>query len=116
MVNCCPKYSRKDLREPVEFTREVQADDGAGGHTLTHAAVADAPTRGMVVPLSGSEKFRLDRIEAHSSFKLVTRYSGVIAESDTVEIRGRKHNVRHIRNVDFVNEWLEIMLDLGVAI
>lgn len=114
-MKCCD-ITAGMLKEPVEFQRQSRTDDGAGGYTDTLAAVANAPTRAMVVPLSGNEVFRLDRLEAHASFKVVVRYSTVIKPSDTLEIRSRLHNIKHIRNVDFDNKWMEIMVDLGVAV
>lgn len=36
-------------------------------------------------------------------------------EADRVTVRGRVYNIRHIRNLEFRDEWFEITMDSGVA-
>jgi SPP1 family predicted phage head-tail adaptor len=118
MVKCCgsSKYNARQLREAVTFQRRTQTGDGAGGYTETFAAISGAPTRAMVKPLSGRERWASNRVEASANYRVVTRYYDGLTEKDVVVIRGRTGNIRFIANVDLMDEWLEIDVDLGAAI
>lgn len=118
MVKCCQpaKYSWRDLSEPVTFERKTRTPDGSGGWTETWAAITDAPSRCMVKPMSGRERWASQRIEATASHTVVTRYSDLITEADRAVIRGREYNIRFINNMDFDDTWLEIACEVGVAV
>tara|TARA_R110000772_G_scaffold15211_6_gene44179 strand:- start:24 stop:368 length:345 start_codon:yes stop_codon:yes gene_type:complete len=113
-MKCCDINSGM-LREPVTFQRQTRASDGAGGQTQTWATISGAPSRAYVRAASGSERFASDRVEATVRLKLVTRYNSGLLESDRVVIRNKAHNIRFINNVEFRNQWLEILVDGGVA-
>lgn len=113
---CCSKYSARDLREAVTFQRKTRTSDGAGGYTSGFATISGAPTRAMVKPLSGRERWASERTEAVANYRVVTRYSDLIKEGDTVLIRGRPANIRFIGNVDMADRWLEIDVQLGAAV
>jgi len=116
MVNCCGKYNSRQLRESVTFQRKTRTSDGAGGYTSGFATITGAPTRAMVKPLSGRERWASDRVEASANYRVVTRYTDLLREGDTVLIRGRPGNIRFIANVDMMDEWLEIDVNLGAAV
>lgn len=116
MVRCCGKYNARQLREAVTFQRKTRTSDGAGGYTSGFAAISGAPTRAMVKPLSGRERWASDRVEASANYRVVTRYYDGLKEGDTVLIRGRPANIRFIANVDMMDEWLEIDVQLGDAV
>ena len=116
MVKCCSKYNARKLSEPVTFQRITRTGDGAGGFTDTWATVADAPTRAMVKPISGGERWASARVEATSTHKIVTRFNATLTEVDRVVIRSRAYNIRFINNVDFADQWLEIGAQVGVAV
>lgn len=116
MVRCCGKYNARQLREAVTFQRKTRTSDGAGGYTSGFAAISGAPTRAMVKPLSGRERWASDRVEASANYRVVTRYYDGLEEGDTVLIRGRPANIRFIANVDMMDEWLEIDVQLGAAV
>jgi SPP1 family predicted phage head-tail adaptor len=103
------------LREPVTFQRQTRTTDGAGGQTQTWATISGSPSRAYVTAASGSERYLHDRVEATVRLKLVTRYNSGLLESDRVLIRGKAHNIRFINNIEFRNQWLEILVDGGVA-
>lgn len=113
-LQCCD-FNAGKLKEPVLFERRTLTSDGAGGQTETWAAVSGAPTRAAVMPVSGSERYASDRVEAIVRLRLVTRYSALLRESDRVTIRGRVHNIRYIDNIEFADKWLQIDVDGGVA-
>jgi SPP1 family predicted phage head-tail adaptor len=104
------------MREPVEFQRLTRTSDGAGGYSESWAAIADTPTRGMIKSMSGRERWASNRIEATSTHKMAVRYFSGLSADDRVVVRDRAYNIRFINNVDYDDTWLEIDLELGVAV
>ena len=116
MSMCCD-YSAGMLREAVAFQRGTIASDGAGGSSEgTPQTIPDAPTRAHVTAASGREVMRAERVDAEARYKITVRYFAGLLESDTVLIRGRRHNIVWINNVEFADRWLEIIADGGVAV
>ena len=115
MIKCCDVNSGK-LKEPITFQRKTLTSDGAGGMTQSWATVSGAPTRAYVVPVSGSERYASDRVEAVVRLRLVVRYTNTLRETDRVLIRNRLHNIRFIDNLEFANKWLQVDVDGGVAV
>jgi SPP1 family predicted phage head-tail adaptor len=113
-MKCCDIHSGK-LSEPITFQRATLSSDGAGGQSQSWGTISGAPTRAWVMPLSGSEQYRFDRMEANVKLKLVVRYTSSIQEKDRVVIRSRNYNVRFINNIEFADKWLEVYVDGGVA-
>jgi len=115
-MTCC-KYSAGKMREPVTFQR-MGAATNVDGNVVSGswATIAGAPERGMVRPLSGYESSQAQRLGAEVKLLIVVRYTDAIAEADSVLIRGLRHNIRYIKNVDFANKWLEIDVQGGVAV
>jgi len=118
MVNCCTssKYNARQLREAVTFERVTNTADGYGARLQSWRAIIGAPTRAMVKPMSGGERYASGRTEATSTHKIVCRYFADLTEKDRVLIRGRAYNIRFIANVDFDDQWLEISAELGAAV
>lgn len=118
MVNCCnpPKYTPRQLNEPVAFQRKTRTADGAGGFTEAWATISGAPTFCMVKPMSGGERYASQRVEATATHRIVTRYFSGLKETDRAVIRGREYQLRFIGNVDFADRWLEITAEVGVAV
>lgn len=118
MVNCCTtsKYNARHLREAVTFQRVTNTQDDYGARVQTWAAITGAPTRAMVKPMSGGERYASARTEATSTHRIVCRYFADLTEKDRVVIRGRAYNIRFIANVDFDDQWLEISAELGAAV
>lgn len=114
-MKCC-EFSSGKLKEPVTFQRKTLTSDGAGGMTQAWATVSGAPTRAFVVPVSGSERYASDRVEATVRLRLVVRYTTALRETDRVQIRNRLHNIRFIDNIEFANKWLQVDVDGGVAV
>ena len=115
-MDCC-KYTAGMLREPLTFQRHA-AGTNVNGNVVPAgwATITAAPTRGMVRPLSGYEASQAQRLNAEVKLLVVTRFSSALLESDSVLIRGKRHNIRYIKNVDFADKWLEIDVQGGVAV
>ncbi len=118
MVNCCTssKYNARQLREAVTFERVTNTTDDYGARLQAWEAISGAPTRAMVKPMSGGERWASARTEATSTHKIVCRYFADLTEKDRVVIRNRAYNIRFIANVDFDDQWLEISAELGAAV
>lgn len=118
MVNCCTssKYNARQLKEAVTFERVTNTADSYGARKQAWATIADAPTRAMVKPLSGRERWASERTEATANYRIVTRYNDAITEKDRVLVRGRPCNIRFIANVDMDDRWLEIDVEMGAAV
>jgi SPP1 family predicted phage head-tail adaptor len=114
-MKCCDLNSGK-LKEPVTFQRKTLTSDGAGGMTQAWTTLSGAPTKAYVVPVSGSERYTSDRVEATIRLRLVVRYTTALRESDRVQIRNKLHNIRFIDNIEFANKWLQVDIDGGVAV
>jgi len=114
-MKCCD-YTAGMLREPVTFQRRTLASDGAGGFSETWAAIPGAPTRAFARTPGGSERYAHDRLEGIARVKLTVRYFAALTEGDAVILRGIRHNIRFINNVQFQDLWLEIDAERGVAV
>ena len=117
MVSCCKpsKYNGRMLREVVTFQRATETVDDYGARIQAWATIAGAPTRAMVKPMSGRERWASERVEATANYRVVTRYNADLTEADRVLVRGRACNIRFIANVDLMNDWLEIDVEMGAA-
>ena len=113
-MKCCDINAGK-LSEPITVQRATLTTDGAGGQTQSWATLSGSPTKAWIMPLSGSEQYRFDRMEANVKLKLVVRYTSSIQEKDRIVIRSRNYNVRFLNNIEFADKWLEIYVDGGVA-
>lgn len=115
-MECC-KYNAGKMREPVTFQRMGAATNVDGNVVAgAWATIAGAPIKGMVRPLSGYEASQAQRLSAEVKLLVVVRYTAALREADSVLIRGLRHNIRYIKNVDFGNKWLEIDVEGGVAV
>ena len=115
-MTCC-KYSAGKMREPVTFQRMGSASNVDGNVVAgSWATIAGVPTKGMVRPLSGYEASQSQRLSAEVKLLVVVRYTAALREADSVLIRGLRHNIRYIKNVDFDNKFLEIDVQGGVAV
>lgn len=113
-MKCCD-YNAGMLKEPLTFQRVTRASDSAGGFTEAWAKIVGSPERGHVRSASGGERFGADRVEGTARLRVTVRYTDKISERDAVLIRGVRHNIRFINNVEFADKWLEIDVERGVA-
>ena len=113
-MKCCD-YNAGMMREPVTFQRRTRSADGAGSWSETWATISGTPSRGNVTQTSGREAVLHGRKEAHAAVKIVVRYcSTAIREADRVQIRSINYNVLSVNNIEFRNQWLEIIAERGV--
>lgn len=111
-MKCCD-YTAGMLKEPVAFQRLNRTPDGLGGWTEQWLPIVS--TRAIVRQLSGREEWRFSRINGEVQIMVVIRYTSGLTLEDRVIIRGKAHNIRELRNVDFADRWLEVAVTGGVA-
>lgn len=111
-MKCCDLTAGK-LRTPVTFERQVSEPDGMGGSTVTWEDLFS--TRAYVKPVSGTERYRADRLEAALQYRIYIRYRSDLTTADRVVVKGSKLQVRAIVNVEERDRWLEIFAEGGVV-
>lgn len=111
-MKCCDMRAGM-LRVPVLFEAPTNTANGTGGYTEVWATVSGAPTYAHVEEVSGDEVFNSDRVEATHRLKIVCRYSAAVNEKQRVTVRGKIYNIRNVRNMEFRDKWLSIMVDGG---
>jgi SPP1 family predicted phage head-tail adaptor len=114
-MKCCDMHAGM-LREPVTFQEMARLSDGAGGFTQTWSTISGAPDRAHVKAMSGGERYASARTEASASWRIVCRYNANIDETKKAVIRGRSYQIRFVNNLELMDRWLEIDLDLGDAV
>jgi SPP1 family predicted phage head-tail adaptor len=113
----CGDYSAGMLSEVISFQRQGAATNTNGNVVPgAWAAIAGAPTRAYVKAASGFERAQASRTNAEVMLKVTVRYWSGLRESDSVVIRGRRHNIRFIDNIEFKDKWLTLSVDGGVAV
>lgn len=113
-MKCCDMTAGM-LRTPVSFSRRTPTEDGAGGQTTAWATIAAAPTRAHVRQASGRELVLHRRDTATAAVKIVCRYTATqLLERDRVTIDSVNYNILSIDNLEFKNQWLEIVAERGV--
>ena len=68
-----------------------------------------------IKPMSGRELVNADKLDALAVSRFVIRYRSDLRESDRVNYRGTRYNIRSIVNINEQDQWLEITAERGVA-
>jgi SPP1 family predicted phage head-tail adaptor len=106
-------YKAGELDQRVKFLRESKVDDGMGGSVTTLTTVAEAWAK--VRPMSGTEREHSDRLNAQANYLIVIRYRDDITESDVVEWKGTRFNIRFNKD-EARSTFLAIEAERGVAV
>lgn len=113
MAKCCDLTSGM-LRHSVALQSETQTPNGSGG--FDRAWSTYATVKGQMKPISGSERFHAERLDATTKNRLTLRYRSGVTTSHRVVFDSRAYNIRYIENVEFRNRWLILDLDGGVPV
>ena len=108
----CFKICSGDLRTKGILESPDRVPDDCGGFTNGWNTVATV--RGKYEEKSGSEKNHHGRWAAVAQVKFTIRYRSDIDETWRVIVAGKAYNIRHIRNLEQRNRWLEITFERGV--
>ena len=111
-MKCCDLTAGM-LRTPVTFERATTTSDGAGGTSKTWNTLFE--TRAHVRNVSGSERYRAQRLEASTQVRIWTRYRSDLDTSDRVVLKGEPLQIRAILNVEERDRWMEIYAESGVV-
>lgn len=110
-MKCCDLTPSK-LRTPVTFERETRTA-GSLGSVIAWPTIYS--TRAFVKPVSGSERYRADRLEAATQVRIYIRYRADLTTSDRVTYKGKQLQIRAIINIEERDRWLEIFAEDGVV-
>lgn len=112
MAKCCD-YTSGMLRHTVELQSKTRTPNGAGGFDDTWSTYATV--KAFMKPISGTERFHAERLDATTKNRLVMRYRSDVEAQHRVKFEGKLYNIRFVENVEFRNRWLRLDLDGGVA-
>ncbi len=108
-----PPACAGSMRETIEIKRQVLADNGAGGSTVTWQTVMTL--KASVKQMSSGEQFTRQHIGSPASHKFITRYAAGILPSDQIIHRGIEYNIAgQPENWEYKNRYLIIMASSGV--
>jgi head-tail adaptor len=115
-MKCCD-ITAGMLTTTVAFERQGAATNVSGDILPgAWAAITGSPTRARVKAASGMERGQVQRTDAVVALKVTVRYVDGLRDSDSVVIRGRRHNITFLDNLEFANKFLVISVDGGVAV
>lgn len=103
------------LDQRIEILREVLADDGYGGQTITLETVANVWAN--VTPQGGREAELADRLNGEGVyiFKIRNRRDLAVEENYRIRWDGRDYNVRFPATEGVRVQYIEITGERGVA-
>jgi SPP1 family predicted phage head-tail adaptor len=115
-LKCCD-LTPGDLDRKVEFLEIVKAPDGAGGFTkpAPTSLVPPLTTWAKIRPASGRELVYAARIDAKGYDYVYVRYNERITELLIMRYKDRDYNVRSVIDMGARHEWMEIVVERGVA-
>lgn len=106
-------YNARELDQRVTFRKEVQTDDGMGGHSTTWEDVAEVWAK--VRPMSGNEREHSDRQNAQANYLIVIRSRDDIDESCIAVWKGTQFNIRFAK-LQPRSRFLALECERGVAL
>lgn len=105
-------------RSRIAFDKRMTIDDGAGN---TEGDFAEQfVLYGNLVPKFGGETVMAGRLQGKSTFVLTIRYSS-LSRRITTDWRARNvrtgetYNIRNIDDAEERHQWLELLVESGVA-
>lgn len=105
------------MDQRVTFQMESRSDDDGGGSSLNWVNVPTIPTVwASVRALKGRERIGADRVEAEAGYLITIRNRSDLSENNIAIWKGRKLNIRFIRDNSERPLYLEIETDMGVAV
>lgn len=102
-----------ELTERVELRRVTKTADGGGGYTRTWATYAEVWAR--VVPLGGREAVEAGRVEGSTNYIITVRNRDDVLDEDVIAWKGRELNIRSVRRVPHIEQFLTIEAVMGVT-
>lgn len=105
------------LDQRITFKYESRNPDGLGGSVKAWVDVAENPTVwSSVRAKAGRERFDLDRVDAEAGYVFTIRNRSDIDERNVIDWRGRRFNIRFVRQLSNRPMYMEIEADQGVAL
>lgn len=111
-MKCCDITAGK-LKNKIELQELVIVEDGSGGQTRTWKTIQSVWA--SLRQTGGSERYQNDRLTAIANFKATIRYRSDISAVNRIVFRGLAYQIRSVDNLEFMDKWLDLTLESGVA-
>ena len=108
------KYHIGEFRQQIKIERETLTADAIGGHTVALTTVYEGWAHAR--PVSTSERYNQDKLQAIASYIFVIRNIVELQENDRVTWDGQAYNIRGINTRGDQAMYVEITAERGVAI
>lgn len=104
-----------DLRHRVILQTGTTTADAGGGGSVAWSNTATVWAK--VEPLSAREQFHADQLRGPVSHKITMRYRSDVTVTPSLRISfdSRLFNIRGVRKLDEINQWIEVMAEEGVG-
>lgn len=104
-----------ELRHRVTLQTAATAADAGGGGSVTWSNTATVWA--MVEPLSAREQFHADQLRSPISHRIIMRYRSDVTVTAAMRISfsSRLFNIRGVRKLDEINQWIEVMAEEDVG-
>jgi SPP1 family predicted phage head-tail adaptor len=112
-MKCCDLTAGM-LRHIVEFQNPPAIADGQGGvegSWTTHAS----NVRGALRPVSGNERYFGQQLESAVTHHFFMRYRNDITAKQRLVYEGRNFQVRAVIDIEERKQWLDLLVEEGVA-
>jgi len=107
--------SSGELRERISIERATTVADGAGGQTVTWAAVYPSGVWAKVRPVRGREEERLGRLSTVETYLITVRFGIDVTVLDRIVWRGKTLNVRAAQDREGTREFTTCEAEAGVS-
>ena len=103
------------LRNRVTLQTAATVADAGGGGSVSWSNTATVSAK--VEPLSGREQFHADQVRGPVSHKITMRYRSDVTVTAAMRISfdSRLFNIRGVRKLDEINQWIEVMAEEDVG-
>ena len=103
-----------DLRRQVTLQAELPTADAGGGYALTWASVATVWA--AITPVTGTERYADGGLQSQVTHRLRIRYLPGVTADMRVLYGARLFNIRAVLNVLEASQWLDLLVQEGVAV
>lgn len=114
MTKCCD-VTIADLRWQIQIQNKepTGATDPMGGVIVDWVTVATPWAK--MKPMTGTEQYRADKLNAVGITQVIIRYRSGLNEAMKVVYKGEDYQIRSIIDMEEKRQWLELMIEKGVS-
>lgn len=111
-MKCCD-ITAGQLKRKITIERAVKVKDSGGGYDYSWSTLYTAHAR--MTPKNGVEKNHAGKLEATNKISVVLRFIDDLLADDRVNYGGEYFQIRSIMNIEFKNQWTELVCESGVV-